>query len=517
VSLRRRLTLSMAIVLVVALVVASAVTYSSLRSFLYGRIDDQIDGAQLQAYNFLTSVYAPDGLLARAQTHGLSAGRVRTIEETDLDKRVSPDVYVLVLSRSGKVLLGVASGPPGKPDPQPVVPASLRPQSVPRSHHYGAFGGAYSSEPNSADVGSVGNSGVRYRESAVDVPQGVLVVAEPLNSTTETLSSLVRIQIVASLAILAVLCAIVLFTLRRGLRPLETMAETTDAIASGDLTQRVSMSKASSEVDRLGHALNAMLGRIEEAFREKSISEERLRQFVADASHELRTPLTSIRGYTELLRKGAFSDVEGQDRALQRVEREAARMGLLVADLLLLARLDQDRPLDQVPVDLRRAGTDAVADARAVDPGRPVELLAGPPVLVLGDRDRLGQVAHNLVRNALDHTAPGTPVTVEVRADASTGYMSVTDQGPGLSTENAGRVFDRFWRDDAARTGGGTGLGLSIVRAIAEVLGGSASVRSSPGHGSTFEVAIPLARPGASDVRPANATSGVDRPQRVSS
>jgi two-component system OmpR family sensor kinase len=464
VSLRRRLTLSMAIVLVVALVVASAVTYSSLRSFLYGRIDDQIDGAQLQSYNYLTSVYSTHGLLARARTHGLSAGQVKSIEETDLDRTVSPDVYVLVLSHSGRVILSVPSGPPGKPDPQPVVPASLRPASVPRTHHFGAFGGAYSSEPNSADVGSVGNSGVRFRESAVDVPQGVLVVAEPLNSTTDTLSSLVRIQIIASLAILAVLCAIVLFTLRRGLRPLETMAETTDAIASGDLTQRVSMERASSEVDRLGHALNAMLGRIEEAFREKSVSEARLRQFVADASHELRTPLTSIRGYTELLRKGAFTDDEGRDRALQRVEREASRMGLLVADLLLLARLDQGRPLDQVPVDLRRAGADAVADARAVDPTRPVELLAGPPVFVLGDRDRLGQVAHNLVRNALDHTPPGTPVTVEVRADRTTGYMAVTDEGPGLSAESAARVFDRFWRDDAARTGGGTGLGLSIVR-----------------------------------------------------
>ena len=209
-----------------------------------------------------------------------------------------------------------------------------------------------------------------------------------------------------------------------------------------------------------------MLGRIEEAFREKSVSEARLRQFVADASHELRTPLTSIRGYTELLRKGAFTDDESQDRALQRVEREAGRMGLLVADLLLLARLDQGRPLDQVPVDLSRVGADAVADARAVDPERPVDLVAAGPVIVLGDRDRLGQVAHNLVRNALAHTPPATPVRVEVRSDATTGYLSVTDQGPGLSDEAKSRVFDRFWRDDAARTGGGTGLGLAIARGI---------------------------------------------------
>jgi two-component system OmpR family sensor kinase len=187
-------------------------------------------------------------------------------------------------------------------------------------------------------------------------------------------------------------------------------------------------------------------------------------------------------------------------------------MGLLVDDLLLLARLDQGRPLEQVAVDLSKVGADAVADARAVDPQRPVDLLSNGPVMVSGDRDRLGQVAHNLVRNALDHTPAGTPVRVAVRADATTGYLSVSDDGPGLSAESASRVFDRFWRDDAARTGGGSGLGLSIVRAIAEVLGGSATVRSVPGRGATFEVAIPLvpAVPG-----PSGQVASSARPERV--
>src|ERR1039457_6474195 len=194
----------MAVVLVVALAVANAVTYSSLRSFLYGRLDDQIDGVQLHAYNYLTTVNRR-GLAPREQS---------------LDERVSPDTYVMVLSHSGKVLLSSPSGTPANPDPRPLVPASLRPAPVPRSHHFGAYGGAYHSEKNDAAVGSVGTSGVLYRESAVDVPQGVLVVAESLNSTTDTLSSLVRVQIGASLAVLAVLCAIVLFTLRRGVRPL---------------------------------------------------------------------------------------------------------------------------------------------------------------------------------------------------------------------------------------------------------------------------------------------------------
>ncbi|MGH9007437.1 MAG: sensor histidine kinase [Acidimicrobiales bacterium] len=496
-SLRRRLTVSMAVVLVVALAVANVITYSSLRSYLYGRVDEQLDGAQVQAFHYLTAV-RPTEIARHFRTSGLA------FEQTQLDDRVSPDIYVMVVSHAGKVIVG--ENPATNPGPKPIITASLRPAPTPRTHHFRR--GPYQSESNSADVGSFGRSGIIYREEAVDVPQGVLVIAAPLNATTDTLSSLLRVQLIASLAVLAVLCAVVLVTLRRGLRPLETMAETTDAIAAGDLTRRVPMTRASSEVTRLGRALNSMLGRIEDAFREKTASENRLRQFVADASHELRTPLTSIRGYTELLRKGAFGDEESQDQALKRVEREAGRMGLLVDDLLLLARLDQGRPLDQAAVDLVRIGADAVADARAVDPSRPVDLESNGPVVVLGDRDRLGQVADNLVRNALDHTPPGTPVRVGVRADGSRGYLTVSDHGPGLSPEAASKVFDRFWRDDSARTGGGSGLGLSIVRAISEVLGGSASVRSVPGHGATFEVAIPLAGASVSVARPVEVERG---------
>ncbi len=505
-SLRRRLTISMAIVLVVALAVANVLTYSSLRSFLYGRLDDQLDGAQVQAYTYL-AIQRPERLAHDPRFHNSIA-----FEKAQLDSRVSPDLYVMVVSRSGSVV--VPEDPGINAGPRPLVPRSLRPAPYPRLHRFGADAGAYHAESNSFDVGSVGHSGVRYREALVSVPQGVLVVAGSLSSTSATLASLLRIQIVASLGVLAVLCAVVLFTMRRGLRPLEDMAETTDAIAAGDLTQRVSVGRTSSEVARMGRALNAMLARIEQAFAEKSMSERRLRQFVADASHELRTPLTSIQGYTELLRKGAFSDEEGKVRALQRVEREASRMGVLVDDLLLLARLDQGRPLEQVPVDLARIGAEAVLDARVLDPGRPVDLVATGPVVVSGDRDRLRQVAHNLVRNALDHTPAGTPVVVSVRAEGEEGCLSVSDEGPGLSEEGALRAFDRFWRDDAARTGGGSGLGLSIVRAIAEVLGGSAVVRSEPGQGATFEVAIPLDRPGAPPVA-LEAAPRLQRPEAV--
>jgi two-component system, OmpR family, sensor kinase len=473
--LRHRLTLIIAVALVVTLAIAGAVTYSSFRSFLYGRLDDQVSAAQFSAYRYLTT----------------TAARGHAVRQGVLADRVSPDIYVMLVSHQGKVLMTAPSGAPFAPDPRPLLPASLRPAPVPKAR-FGSAHGAYRPAPNAITLGSVGTSGMQYRASAVAVPQGILVVAESLTRTGDTLSSFTRIELLTSLSVLLVLCLAAFFTLRRGLRPLEEMAKTTEAIAAGDLSQRVPTGSRTSEVGRFGLAFNAMLARIERAFSEKSESEERLRQFVADASHELRTPLTSIRGYTELLRKGAFTDEESRSRAFHRVEREADRMGLLVSDLLLLASLDRGRPLERVPVDLSRVAADAVDDARAVDPGRPVELSAPGPVLVLGDRDRLGQVVHNLVRNALAHTPAGTAVQVAVGSQGSDGYVRVVDEGPGLSERAVEHAFDRFYREDAARTGGGSGLGLSIVRAIAEALGGTATVRSSPGAGATFEVTIPL-------------------------
>jgi two-component system, OmpR family, sensor kinase len=343
------------------------------------------------------------------------------------------------------------------------------------------------------------------------VPQGVLVTAVPLDPTDATLSVLLRIEVASSLAVVVVLCVLALWTIRRGLRPLEEIAETAGSIASGDLGRRVPVDNDTSEVGRLGSALNVMLGRIESAFDEKSASEARLRQFVADASHELRTPLTSIRGYAELLRKGGFRDTEGRERALARIEHEAARMGGLVDDLLLLARLDQGWPLRRVLIDLRRPAQDAVEDARALDPARPIELSAREPVMVMGDADRLGQVAHNLIRNALVHTPPETPVHVTVRRRGDTALLEVLDEGPGLDPAQADRVFDRFYRADVARTGSGTGLGLSIVRAIAAALGGEARVAPRPGGGAVFTVVLPLSADGPVSGRADGGGADADR------
>jgi two-component system OmpR family sensor kinase len=267
-----------------------------------------------------------------------------------------------------------------------------------------------------------------------------------------------------------------------------------------------------TEVGRLAAALNSMLAQIEAAFRARAASEgtarrseERMRRFVADASHELRTPLTTIRGFAELYRQGAARDPDELDRLMRRIEDQAARMGLLVEDLLLLARLDQQRPLDRRPVDLLALAAEAVNDARAVAPDRRIELqlangagAAGGPLVVLGDEDRLRQVIANLMSNALTHTPAGSPIELRAgtRRDdgSSSAAIEVVDHGPGLTQEQAERVFERFYRADPARTRahGGTGLGLSIVAALVAAHGGTVEVSSVPGRGASFRVLLPL-------------------------
>jgi two-component system OmpR family sensor kinase len=465
----------MAALLIVGLLVADIATYVSVRSFLFGRLDEQLDVAQYQAYTYLLT----------SQQHGHQP------DARGLELRVSPDVYVLLLDRHGHPLISVPSGSATDPDPRPAIGANLPVQRVPNPRTFGRQG-TYRPSDNTFEVGATGNHHqTQYRAEAVAVPQGTLLTAISVNPTEDTLALLFKIELGSSIAVVLALVVLGLWTIRRGLRPLEGMARTAGAIAGGQLGSRVHVSDERTEVGQLGTALNGMLAQIEAGFDEKAHTEARLRQFVADASHELRTPLTSIRGYAELLRKGGFADEDSRQRALLRVEQEAARMGGLVDDLLLLARIDRGRALTRNHVDLSAIARDVVEDARALDPGRRIELDASSPVIVVGDRDRLGQVALNLMRNALVHTPEGTAVEVATAVDGSKGVLMVSDHGPGLTPLQASRVFDRFFRADTARSRGGTGLGLAIVRAIAEALGGNASVESHPGAGAVFSVAIP--------------------------
>ena len=335
-----------------------------------------------------------------------------------------------------------------------------------------------------------------------------IVIALGAHDVQSTVGRLVAIELVLGALALVLLGLVAYVVVRRSLRPLVEVEHTAAAIAAGDLSRRVPERDTRTEVGRLGRALNGMLAQIEQAFRAREASEsaaraseDRMRRFVADASHELRTPLTSIRGFAELYRQGAAARPEDVARAMRRVEDEAARMGLLVDDLLLLARLDQQRPLQREPVDLLAIATDVVHDAGVLASDREVTLEVAdgtqPPV-VLGDEARLRQVVGNLVSNALTHTPAGTTVRVRLgtSADGGSALLAVQDHGPGLSEEDAARVFERFYRSDKSRTrsAGGTGLGLSIVAALVAAHGGSVAVDTAPGEGATFEVRLPLHR-----------------------
>jgi len=333
--------------------------------------------------------------------------------------------------------------------------------------------------------------------SEIAARHGTLIVAIPMRDIDDTLHRLLLIEILVASGVLLALALLAWWVVQMGLKPLEEMGATAGAIAAGDLARRVEVTDERSEVGRLGVALNSMLGQIEQAFAERTASEARLRRFVGDASHELRTPLTSIRGYAELFRRGAASRPDDLAKTMMRIEEAAARMGVLVDDLLLLARLDQGRPLEHGPVDLTRLVAAAVDDLRATSPDRPVSYQASGAIVVNGDEFRLRQVLANLLENARTHTPPSTPVEVRVTRNESDAIIEVRDNGPGMSEEDAARAFERFWRSDPARTrsSGGTGLGLAIVAAITEAHGGHTEVETAPGAGATFRVSIPLTPP----------------------
>jgi two-component system OmpR family sensor kinase len=351
-------------------------------------------------------------------------------------------------------------------------------------------------------------SGPRWRAMVYGVndTDGYVIVALPLDRVDAAVGR-VRLALLLFGLLAAGGCALLgWLAIRRAFAPLVEVEGTAAAIAAGDLSRRVPERPAGTEVGRLTASLNGMLSQIETAFRAREASEARTRRFASDASHELRTPLASIRGYAELYRQGAVTEPDDVARTMRRVENEATRMGSLVEDLLLLARLDEQRPTRREPVDLTVLAGDAVHDARALDAQRAVRLVglqegAGPAsALVTGDEDRLRQVVANLVANAIRHTPPNCPVEVAVGVAAADGapshlaVLEVRDHGPGLGPDQVDRVFERFYRVDASRsrgTGGGSGLGLSIVAAVVAAHGGTVGVRPTPGGGATFQVTLP--------------------------
>ncbi|MFA4965674.1 MAG: HAMP domain-containing sensor histidine kinase [Thermoleophilia bacterium] len=473
-SLRTRLLLALLGLVAAGLLVAGAATYSSLRSFLVDRVDQQLREALQPAAIALgggPGVGGPGG------------------------SNLPPGTYAQLRDGAGTVLNTVSFTYGAGDYPAPVLPDPL-PSGSAGSRDDDGRGAVFTAESTAGGAG-----GFRVLVERPPSLQRTLIVAIPLTETHQTLTRLLGIEALVSGLVLVGLAVAAWLLIKRDLRPLESMAVTADAIAAGDLSQRVEPAEPRTEVGRLGLSLNTMLARIEEAFAERAATEEKLRRFLADASHELRTPLTSIRGYAELFHRGAKDDPDDLATAMRRIEEEGRRMGVMVDELLLLARLGEGRRPERAPVDLARVVADAVGDARAADPSRPIALEAPAELLVTGDDLQLRQVVANLFGNARQHTPAGSPVRVRLRAEAEgpggagAAVLEVADEGPGLAPEAAGKVFEPFYRADGsrARQSGGAGLGLAIVAAIVEAHGGSVALRTQAGDGATFSVRLPLA------------------------
>ncbi|MCU1375806.1 MAG: integral rane sensor signal transduction histidine kinase [Actinomycetia bacterium] len=454
-SLRARLLIGLVLLATVGIVVVEVVTYASLRSFLDGRVETQLDAAHDPISRALGPDNRPDAPPPRPD--GTQAAAPPAVTRPG----VPPGTYGERRDASGQVVASTSVGLVALPA---VLPSS------------------------SFEV-----SGYRVRTEPIPGGQ-TLVIAVPVADVDATLRRLLRLEVAVTAAVLVGLSVLAWWVVQLGLRPLVRMGDTAGAIADGDLTQRVD-EDARTEVGRLGRSLNVMLTRIEEAFAQRQASEDRLRRFLADASHELRTPLTSIRGYAELFRRGADRRPDDLAKAMRRIEDEAARMGVMVEELLLLAHFDQGRPLELEPVDLAALAADAVDDARAASPDRTIHLAVGGPVVVAGDAGRLRQVLVNLVGNALRHTPDDATVRVRAGIDGGMAVLEVADDGPGLVPGDEDRVFEPFYRGDPSRQRdtGGSGLGLAIVAAIAAAHDGRASASSVPGEGATFRVTLPLA------------------------
>jgi two-component system OmpR family sensor kinase len=479
-SLQVRLVAGVLVLAAAGLFVANLATILFLQSYLVTRGDETLTTLQTRLRAFEKSDEAPPFLTSPGEPAavGLSGG------------------FVIEIRKAGGAVAARSTNEPQSATLEPPPLTVLRAQGE-LDHPF--------------DLTTTDPASTTYRTLVWLHPdgQGSTMVALDVSPQLALIGRVVRIELIAGLSVLALLGLLGTSVVRIALRPLHDVENTAGSIiAAGDLSRRIpARATRRTEIGRVAGTLNSMLGRVEAAFAQRAESEDRLRRFVADASHELRTPIAGIRGFAELYRHGAVTEPNQVAQLLARIEAEATRMGLLVEDLLLLARLDRRRNPDSEPVDLIAIAADAVEGARVIDPDRRVQLVILPeeeqtgavaPV-VLGDEPQLRQVATNLVGNALRHTPPGTPVVVRVGVldTAPTAIFEVVDQGPGLSAEDSERVFERFYRADVARGrqpnhSSGAGLGLSIVAAIVAAHRGRVEHVPTPGGGATFRVSFPL-------------------------
>ena len=473
VSLRNRLVIGGLILSALGFAASDFAARSALRSYLVDQVDTQLSGIAGGSVLRLDRA----GIQAEADDQANPQRAAQTVRPFG---RVPTAISVTLLNQSGAII-GAVGG-------------DLATQQI--ADYLTGFTPSFVSKKNSQPF-TIDTAGSDFRVLARVLPSSVgsVVVAQSLENVDQVTQKLQFFFILIGLIALLIIGFASRKVIDLGLRPLVAVEDTAQAIAAGDLSARMPIAKPNTEVGKLVSSLNQMLTRIEEAFNARTTSENRLRRFVADASHELRTPLTAIRGFAELHRQGAVQGEVATSELLGRIEKESIRMSSLVEDLLLLARMDQSPEIAKLSVNLNAVVVEVVESARAAGPEHPIDIsLPDTPLMVIGDGDRLHQVLANLLANARVHTPAGTKITVTGKAAENGIIIDVADNGPGLSQEAQGRIFERFYRADPSRqrTGQeGSGLGLSIVDSVMKAHNGSVTVASQLGQGTTFTLFFP--------------------------
>ena len=480
-SLRNRLTAGVLALSAIGFIGAGLVAQSSLHGYLIGQIDDQlisVVGGTSQRLNQAGIANDEEVNPNDDDDNQHSPRRAAATPLTPLN-RIPTSTSVTLLDRSGAFVGGIGGDLNANRITDFIV--GWTPERV------ASFG---------AQPFNLQTPGADFRIVAAVLPSsaGSVIVAQSLSDFDRTMHKINRIFLLIGLIVLLLIGFAARQVIKLSMKPLEDVEATAQKIAAGDLSARLENLEPDTEVGRLSASLNTMLGRIEESFAVRTESEDKLRRFVADASHELRTPLTAIRGFAELHRQGAVPDGEKTKELLGRIEKESVRMATLVEDLLLLARLDQSRAIEFNPVDLVHVIEEVVASASAAGPSHPITVEMPKELFILGDSGRIYQVMTNLLANARVHTPVDTSIHVLARQDDDGVYISIADNGPGLSEEDQKRIFERFFRADPSRqrtSHEGSGLGLSIVDSVMQAHGGKVGVVSKTGQGTTFTLFFP--------------------------
>ncbi|MEY3008931.1 MAG: sensor histidine kinase [Candidatus Nanopelagicaceae bacterium] len=477
-SLKNRLVLGVVILGALGITGSDFAAQNAFRAFLIAQVD-----AQLEAISTTSGI--------RLDRAGITSERDESSNENEPlfqpfepIREVPSEISVSLLDENG-VVMGTLGGAQSPQQVQNVI------SGLSVSELREKVGVPFTIESNDRNRSE-------YRALARILPGeiGSVITAVSLDGVERSINQLRFLFFAVGFVVIILLAFVARRIIGISLKPLTQVEETAEAFAKGDYTARLPEARGDTEVGKLTWALNQMLSRIEESFEAQKASEDKLRRFVADASHELRTPLTAIRGFAELHRQGAIKGEEKTGELVGRIEQESIRMSTLVEDLLLLARLDQSREMERLPIDLKTLISEAVTSAQAAGPDHPIEMsLPKDEIFLLGDSMRIHQVIANLLANARTHTPAGTEIKVALVADESGITIEVSDYGPGLSKADQKRIFERFYRADPSRVrsrGEGTGLGLSIVDAVMRAHGGTVSVTSELGHGATFKLFFPI-------------------------